>query len=455
MNDYGKPQNDKTQQDEQAHDLIEQLNLLEAVDRRITPEHVAKRFHELLDDIGDDGPPSPAADQHPRGILDQPGCGPPFTEYTAEHWADLLGLSGSLEAAIAATRSAADDIIADAQLKAKTVSDELRRTQEAVADARLQAEQIVADARAEADEALERAVKMIRDAGEQAAQIISGAHKEAEQILAAARNQQVNQPVWAGYGSAPKVFWPPAERLTADIRNFTDRTFRVLIDFMGRTVTAEVTADQYPYPTNRADLGGVGTGLDDGNGIVFVAGHGSRQTVGGLTARVGELFGLADSVPQSLVLDPNTFFKAYSDAFVRTAAAMAPTLQGITAQYTATNLVDPAFYHAFDQAVVYDRVINVWEPIPELGACRGARLIGVGSVEGTVSVRNLATGAKLRVLANGGDEYAARRQAEAGGSFYMPGQSASEELPTEVAELVFKLVPILAGEAVKGTVPPG
>jgi hypothetical protein len=30
------------------------IGLLEAVDRRITPEHVAARFGELLDDIGDD-----------------------------------------------------------------------------------------------------------------------------------------------------------------------------------------------------------------------------------------------------------------------------------------------------------------------------------------------------------------------------------------------------------------
>ena len=55
MNDHGKPQNDKAQQGEQAHDLIVPLNLLEAVDRRITPEHVAMRFRELPNDIEDDG----------------------------------------------------------------------------------------------------------------------------------------------------------------------------------------------------------------------------------------------------------------------------------------------------------------------------------------------------------------------------------------------------------------
>ncbi|MFY9931260.1 MAG: hypothetical protein WAK82_25005 [Streptosporangiaceae bacterium] len=48
MNDHGKPRDDPAQQNERAHELIEQLNLLEAVDRRVTPEHVAQRFRELL-----------------------------------------------------------------------------------------------------------------------------------------------------------------------------------------------------------------------------------------------------------------------------------------------------------------------------------------------------------------------------------------------------------------------
>jgi len=52
--DDAKPQNDMTQQDEQARELIDQLKLLETIDRRITPEHVAKRFRELLDAIGDE-----------------------------------------------------------------------------------------------------------------------------------------------------------------------------------------------------------------------------------------------------------------------------------------------------------------------------------------------------------------------------------------------------------------
>ena len=44
--------------------------------------------------------------------------------------------------------------------------------------------------------------------------------------------------------------------------------------------------------------------------------------------------------------------------------------------------------------------------------------------------------------------------AEAEG-FFMQGQSACEELPTEAAELVITLVLVQDGEAVKGAVPPG
>jgi DNA-binding CsgD family transcriptional regulator/F0F1-type ATP synthase membrane subunit b/b' len=201
VNDDGKPQNDITsQQDKQAHELIEQLNLLEAIDRRITPEHVAKRFRELLADIGDDDLPGPEADERPDRMLDQPGHGRQLAglspEDAAERRLDLAGLNGSMDAAIAVARSAAADIIADAQLKAKTSIDELRRAQEAAVAARLQAEQIVADARTEADNALERAVKLVQDAGEQAERIISKARNEAEQM---------KQP----FGTDPVSAWPP------------------------------------------------------------------------------------------------------------------------------------------------------------------------------------------------------------------------------------------------------
>jgi hypothetical protein len=48
-----------------------------------------------------------------------------------------------------------------------------------------------------------------------------------------------------------------------------------------------------------------------------------------------------------------------------------------------------------------------------------------------------------------------KRAAEAGGSFFRQGQSASDELPTSFAELTIVVVAIQTGEAIKGTVPPG
>jgi hypothetical protein len=61
VNDDSKSQNDMAGPDGQAQELIDQLNLLEAVDRCITPEHVARRFRELLGDIGDVGEASDAS----------------------------------------------------------------------------------------------------------------------------------------------------------------------------------------------------------------------------------------------------------------------------------------------------------------------------------------------------------------------------------------------------------
>ena len=52
MNDYNDTA--KPDEHERERELIDHLNLLEAVDRLTTPEHVARRFRELLDGIGDD-----------------------------------------------------------------------------------------------------------------------------------------------------------------------------------------------------------------------------------------------------------------------------------------------------------------------------------------------------------------------------------------------------------------
>jgi ribosomal-protein-alanine N-acetyltransferase len=54
---------DQVQQNEHARELTELLNLLEAVDRQLTPEHVARRFRELRGDTGDGGPPAHPAQE--------------------------------------------------------------------------------------------------------------------------------------------------------------------------------------------------------------------------------------------------------------------------------------------------------------------------------------------------------------------------------------------------------
>ena len=53
MDDYGKAHNDIAKRDARADELTSQLDLLEAVDRRITSEHPARRFRRLAADIGE------------------------------------------------------------------------------------------------------------------------------------------------------------------------------------------------------------------------------------------------------------------------------------------------------------------------------------------------------------------------------------------------------------------
>lgn len=54
MNGEGKPHNDNTRRDAHTDDLAEQLSRLQAVDRRITPGHVARRFQEMQRAIRDE-----------------------------------------------------------------------------------------------------------------------------------------------------------------------------------------------------------------------------------------------------------------------------------------------------------------------------------------------------------------------------------------------------------------
>lgn len=355
MNDHGKHQNDKAQQDEQAHDLIEQLNLLEAVDRRITPEHIARRFRELLDDIGDDGT---ATAERLRRVLNQPDHGAQLTglqpRYDVERCVDPVDLIGSMEAATDAARAAAADIIADAQLKAKASTDELRRAQEAVTAAQQQAEQIVTDARTEADKALDLAAKMVRDARDQAEQILSEARNEAEQIVTAARNQQAHQTAWAGHGGA-----------------------------------LEVRGGERPVFYLAACRG---FDPDQGEGGIALAYERGRRQSGKASA-LAKLLSAADPKPLLLIVDSClAAASADTDMFSNTAATWVNTVPEVAAMQSAVADVAAAvFSRAFYQALVHNRGID--------DAIRSGQiaLTGVGTV-GTAPLWDLASGAKPRTL---------------------------------------------------------
>jgi hypothetical protein len=142
VNDYGRPQNDIAAQDEQAHELIEHLNLLEAIDRRITPEHVAKRFSELLDNIGSDGLPPLRAAQAQAQAAEIVAC----ARDEAAVW--MVKAERAASEADAASQKA-QTILADAGAYADT---ELQRAASMVADARRQAKKIIADAEKDAGE---------------------------------------------------------------------------------------------------------------------------------------------------------------------------------------------------------------------------------------------------------------------------------------------------------------
>ena len=368
MNDDGKPQNDNAQQDEQAHDLIEQLNLLEAVDRRITPEHIARRFRELLDDIGDDGT---ATAERLRRVLNQPDRGAQLTglqlaqltglqpRYDAERCVDPVDLIGSMEAAAAAARAAAADIIADAQLKARASTDELRRAQEAVAAARQQAEQIVTGARTEADKALDLAAKVVRDARDQAEQILSEARNEAEQILTAARNQQAHQTAWAGHGGA-----------------------------------LEVRGGERPVFYLAACRG---FDPDQGEGGIALAYERGPQQRGrresgkaSLLAKL--LLSAADPKPLLLMVDYLAAASAETDMFSNTAATWVNTVPLVAAMQSAVTADAAAvFSRAVYQALVHNRGID--------DAIRSGQIAvtGVGAV-GAAALWDLASGAGPRTL---------------------------------------------------------
>ena len=254
MNDYGRPQNDndKAQQEEQVHKLIEQLNLLEALDRRITPQHVAERFRELLDDIGDDGLP-----------------------------AALRAAQAQAAEIVACARSEADAWMVKAELAASE------------ADAASQtARMILADAGAYADTELQRAAGMVADARKKAEKIIAAAEKDAEEITTGAPAARgVKTPATHG-GQEPQAAVMTAQRsgpqqLTAE----------------EPTTAAKLTISLLPYQAGGAEeeailaVGPGGTGEQ-----AAVTGKTSYffTIIGGLAGAIGGIGGIAIALTHSM-----------------------------------------------------------------------------------------------------------------------------------------------------------
>jgi hypothetical protein len=80
VNEDGKHQ-DMGQLNEYERELIEQLNLLEAVDRLMTPEHVTKRFQELLQAVEGEAPAHCGA--RPSEPAPPAGDGTPYRQFAA------------------------------------------------------------------------------------------------------------------------------------------------------------------------------------------------------------------------------------------------------------------------------------------------------------------------------------------------------------------------------------
>ena len=263
MNDYGKPQNDTAQQNEQAHELIDQLNLLEDVDRRITPEHIARRFRELLAETGDGDPTAPAADESLQRVFNLADRDDQLTGlqemYEAGRCGEPTGLIGSMEAAaIAAARGAAADIITAAQLKARASADELQRALQEIADARRQAREAIEAERQAAeeiitatrDDALNRSAEMIQAAEGRAEEMLDQARRTAERVTA--------EMIQAAEGRAEEMLGQArrsAERVTAEmISDAKDQAAQILDE--ARSAAGQIsTADTYS-DAEEGDLAG-------------------------------------------------------------------------------------------------------------------------------------------------------------------------------------------------------
>ena len=234
MNDHDKFQ-DAAQQSEYARDVARLLNLLEAVDRQITPEHVAQRFHELLEDIGDDGPRVPVAPIDRMIVMrDSKNSEDPILTCTPAEWRafmqrvlqgefDEFGYFGvASESFLEGERgpSASPSSSAEPAFPLRAV---LREAARARADARRCVEDAHRCAEELQDTALDKAARIEAEARDKAARIEAEARDKAERTLdeahqAAARIQ-----------AAARV---EAEEIKTTARNHADGPRKDLLSFL-------------------------------------------------------------------------------------------------------------------------------------------------------------------------------------------------------------------------------
>ena len=228
MSDFGKPENDAAQHEEQAPDLTDQLNLLKNVDRHITPEHLARQFREFLGAIGEDK------------------------------------LAGT---ALTAPRDEAAEVVDCARREAAALMMQAEHAAHEADAASREAETIQADADARADAELQRAAGIIAGACRQAGQIIAGAEKDAERIAAGAlATSQLESP--AHYGDhRPQAHAAVATAMRAQLTAAEPSAAAVLTISLLPDRPAEPTE-----PPESVEDEGKGTAADRKRCLITIAG---------------------------------------------------------------------------------------------------------------------------------------------------------------------------------------
>jgi hypothetical protein len=217
VNDHDKSP-DQAQDDEYGRDGADLLNLLDTVDRHLTPEHIAQRYRELLNGPGDAERSTPCSADWKVAIRDFKHPDNPFLAYTAAEWQAFIAAVKTGDVARSGVPVFATAVLPEA---IKTWADAHRR----VEDAQRYSEEMQ-------DTALEKAARIEAEARDKAERIEAEARDKAEHIEAEARDK--------------------AERIEAETLN---RSRRIIwearqtaahIEAMARPQTEQLNPDFYP-----------------------------------------------------------------------------------------------------------------------------------------------------------------------------------------------------------------